>query len=817
MNMNIKKLLTQLTIEEKAALVSGTDFMYTNAIPRLGIPSLCMADGPSGLRKQIGSLDNGVSQSEPATAFPSAAAIASSWNRETARRMGAAIADECRYYGVHTLLGPGINLKRNPLCGRNFEYYSEDPVLSGAMGGAFVEGVQSRGVGSCVKHFALNNQENYRFMGESVCDRRALRELYLKPFETVVKKAKPAAMMCAYNKIEGEFCSENKTLLTDILRKEWRFDSVVMTDWGAVKDRVKGILAGLDLEMPGDTDYCRKQIIDAAHSGKLPMESLDQAAENVLSFVDRYTATAKSSVFDKNAHALLAADLAADCAVLMKNDGRILPLDKQNCLCVVGEMFVKMRYQGSGSSMINPTAVVSPKNAFDNRKIDYTYAKGYNVNTDISDESLLNQAVKAADGFDTVIIFAGLTDLAESEGCDRADMKLPANQLQLINALTQAGKRIVLVLFGGSPVELPFIDKVSAVLNMYLPGQSGGEAAARLLFGDENPSGKLAETWAISYDDLPYGGSYSKSEIELYTESIFVGYRYFLSTEKDVAFPFGFGLSYTAFDYSDLSVNCERDLITATCTVTNTGTAAGAEVVQCYVRNNPDSAVFKAKRELKGFAKVKLNPGESKQVAISFLKADLAYYNIREKRFVLENGSYEIEIGASSADIRLTQALNISDGENLPCPYSDEINKLFAEAKPVTAKQFERLLGRKLPVSPAPLPLTTESRLIYFKYTFVGRILYGAVTGVAKQQLKRAKKLPEGSERDNRIKGAVFLLRMFDSQSVRTMSMAAGKSLPYNVAEAFVLLANGHVLKGIRKIMSPYKVPALPKNERRKS
>jgi beta-glucosidase len=815
--MNIQNLLNKLTIEEKAALVSGTDFMYTNPIPRLGIPALSMADGPSGLRKQIGSLDNGVSQSEPATAFPSAAAIASSWNRETARRMGAAIAEECRYYGVHTLLGPGINIKRNPLCGRNFEYYSEDPVLSGAMGSAFVEGVQSRGVGSCVKHFALNNQENFRFMGELVCDSRALRELYLKPFETVVKTAKPAAMMCAYNKIDGEFCSENKTLLTDILREDWGFDGVVMTDWGAVKDRTKGILAGLDLEMPGDTDYCRRQIIDSAHSGQLPMDSLDQAVMNVLTFVYRYTATAKSSVFDKNAHALLAADLAADCAVLMKNDGHILPLDRQSSLCIIGEMFEKMRYQGSGSSMINPTAVVSPKNAFDNRKIAYTYAKGYDVNTDGTDESLLNQAVKAADGFDTVIIFAGLTDLAESEGFDRADMKLPENQLQLINALIEAGKRIVLVLFGGSPVELPFIDGISAILNMYLPGQSGGEAAARLLFGEENPSGKLAETWAISYDDVPYGGSYSKNEIETYTESIFVGYRYYGTAGKAVAFPFGFGLSYTGFAYSDLSVNCEQDIITATCTVTNMGTVAGAEVVQCYVKNNPDSAVFKAKRELKGFAKVKLNPGESKPVIISFNKDDLAYYNIREERFVTENGRYEIEIAASSEDIRLTQTLNISDGESLPCPYYDEINQLFAEAKPVTAEQFALLLGRELPVPPKNLPVTTESRFIYFKYTFLGRILYNAVTSVAKRQLKRAKKLPEGSERDNRIKGAVFLLRMFDSQSVRTMSMAAGKALPYNIAEAFVLLANGHVLRGIRKILSPYKVPQLPKNERRKS
>ncbi|MBQ6336547.1 MAG: glycoside hydrolase family 3 protein, partial [Ruminococcus sp.] len=421
--VDIEKVLSQMTAEEKAALVSGTDYMYTNPIPRLGVPSLSMADGPHGLRKQKSTSSLGVNEAEPATSFPTAVATASSWNPENTRRMGEAIAEECRYYGVHTLLGPGVNIKRNPLCGRNFEYFSEDPYLAGMMGAAEVEGVQSKGVGVSVKHFALNNSENYRFMGNSVASEKAIREIYLKPFEIIVKRAKPATLMCAYNQINGTFCSENTWLLTKVLREEWGFDGVVMTDWGAVHDRVAGVKAGLDLEMPGDAPICRKWILDALRSGELPMKDLDKACRNILRWIDKYVKPADKTEPDWQAHRALAAEIAADSAVLLKNDG-VLPLTGKEKLHVEGKLFSQMRYQGAGSSMINPTSVTSPKNAFDTKGIRYDYS---------------------LDDCDTILVFAGLTDEYESEGVDRENMRLPDNQLELIGRMCDTGKKVVVV------------------------------------------------------------------------------------------------------------------------------------------------------------------------------------------------------------------------------------------------------------------------------------------------------------------------------------------------------------------------------------
>ena len=484
--MNVEALLSQMTVAEKAALISGTDFMYTNPIPRLGVPGLCMSDGPHGLRKQIGSGDNGVSRSEPATAFPTAACTASGWNPENLRRMGAAIAKECRHYGVHTLLGPGVNLKRNPLCGRNFEYFSEDPLLSGVMGAAMAEGVQSGGVGVSVKHFALNNSENYRFMGNSVASENTMRRLYLKPFEYIVKRAKPAAVMCAYNQINGTFCPENRWLLTDVLRREWGFDGVVMTDWGAVRDRVAGLKAGLDLEMPGDTAICRRRVLDAAADGSLPMADLDAACRNILRWVDRYCVPADGAPVDWQAHHALAAEIAADCAVLMKNDGT-LPLTGKEKLHIAGTLFEKMRYQGAGSSMICPTQVTTPKDAFDARGIR---------------SCPLEEA-------DVVLAFAGLTDEYESEGGDREHMRLPENQLREIDALCDSGKRVVVVLYGGAPVELPFCDKVSAILNMYLPGQNGGTATFELLITVPNAGDTVKVIWVMLSYNLFYSFAYT--------------------------------------------------------------------------------------------------------------------------------------------------------------------------------------------------------------------------------------------------------------------------------------------------------------------
>ena len=807
---DILKLLRELSTEEKAALVAGTDFMFTNPVPMFDISAVRMSDGPHGLRVQNNGGDNGVAGSEPATAFPTAALTACGWNEDNLYKMGKAIGAEARHYGINVVLGPGVNIKRNPLAGRNFEYFSEDPLLAGKSAAAEINGIQSQGVGVSLKHFALNNAENYRFMGDSVCDERAMREIYLKAFEIAVKTAKPETVMCAYNKINGTYCCQNKWLLSDVLRNEWGFDGLVMTDWGATHDRIEMLKAGLDLEMPGDTYICRKWIIDGIKSGELAEETLDKAVENVLKLAYKHEGQ-KSGQADFAAHDLLAEEIAEDCAVLMKNDGT-LPLSAEKTYFAVGELFEKMRYQGSGSSMINPTFLTTPKTAFDKAGVKYEYCKGYKENQIAADKTLIDEALKRAEKYDTVLAFIGLTDYVESEGGDRENMRLPENQLTLLDALIKTGKKIVVVLYGGSPVELPFADKVSAILNMYLPGQRGGEATRKLLFGEKNPCGKLAETWANSYSDVPYGETFSKTKIEVYKESIFVGYRYYQKKNKKVAFPFGFGLSFTTFDYSDMQVADTGDNITVTATITNTGNHFGAEIVELYVKA-PKTDVFKSEKELRGFTKVYLAAGESREIEITVKKADLAYYNVKEKRYVIENGDYEFQICSDCETAKLSETITIA-GENVPSPYDKEIFDIY-ETSPdkVSDEGFEKMSGLKIPVLPPIKPITLESRFTDLRKTFMGRILYNAVLSVAKKDMKKALNLSDGSERDNKIKGAMFLKRILESNSIITMSMSAGKSCPYHFAKGFVDLANGRIMKGIKDFCSPVKTAALPKNQ----
>ncbi|MBP5312897.1 MAG: glycoside hydrolase family 3 C-terminal domain-containing protein [Clostridia bacterium] len=710
--MNIERIISEMTAEEKAALVAGTDFMYTNPIPRLGVPSLRMSDGPHGLRVQNGSGDNGVAGSDPATSFPTAAATASSRNPDIMRKMGKAIAEECRYYGVHTVLGPGVNIKRNPLCGRNFEYFSEDPYLAGVMGAAMIEGVQSAGVGVALKHFALNNSENYRFMGNSVASEKTMREIYLKPFEYIVKHAGPGAVMCAYNKINGTYCSENGWLLTDVLRNEWGFEGIVMSDWGAVNDRVKGLKAGMDLEMPGDTPMCRKWILDGLKDCSLPQEVIDASCRRILEWIDKYYAEERSNDPGFEAHHDLAAEIAADSAVLMTNDG-VLPLNGNEKLAIRGELFENMRYQGAGSSMINPAFLNSPKDEFGKR----------GVKTVALEES------------DTVLYFAGLTEEYESEGLDRENMRLPEKQLKELDELCSLGKRIVVVLFGGAPVELPFCDKVNAILNMYLPGQNGGRAVYELLYGLKNPSGKLAETWPLKYEDVPSWETFGKTANEIYKEGTDVGYRYYNNHNVPVRFPFGHGLSYTTFEHSGWTK--EGDAYTET--VTNTGSRFGGEVVELYVGG-----------ELRSFKKVYLEPGESATVTL------------------------------------------IPDKEDL-MEYSDEYD---------------------VPAEIPSFPVTVDTRFADFGRTFLGRVLRDGILSYPKKEENAAAKLPDGTEKTNRLKGARFLRTVLESNSPRTLSMCGGKSFPYNLALGFTELANRHVLKGICCILKKIKVPVLPKEEK---
>jgi len=834
-------LLGRLTLEEKAALLEGTDAWYTNPVPRLGIPQLHLTDGPHGVRK-VRSAGGGfsVSANEPATAFPTSATVASSWNPELARRMGEAIAEECLAAGVDVLLAPGINIKRSPLCGRNFEYYSEDPLVSAAFGTAFVRGVQSRGVGCCVKHFAVNSSENFRFVGNSVVDERALREIYLRAFESVVKNAEPYAVMCSYNQINGTFASRNRRLLTDILRHEWGFDGVVITDWGATCDRVEGLLAGCDLDMPGGVWHNRKSIIEAARSGRLPAEVLDASIRRMLRMIERCRSGKPQAVSakpdapeqgkagpgahpDLEKHAELACKIARESAVLLKNDGT-LPLHGGERLLVVGEMFEKMRFQGAGSSLVQPTRVITPKEAFDRRGVTYVYEKGYRCFDPRRDARLEQAAVRAAEEADVILFFGGLTDLEESEGFDREHMRLGDNQTELMNLLLATGKKMVLVLFAGAPVELPFFDGLSALLHMVLPGMCGGEAAAALLFGEATPSGKLAESWPLRPEDTSCHADYNRGPVARYYESIYVGYRFYDKAGTKLRFPFGYGLSYTTFRYANMSVREESGRIVVTADISNTGSRSGAEVVQLYARAK-SGAVFRPDKELVAFAKVYLQPGETKKVELAFDKEELSFWHVGLGRRVLENGVYELLLAASAADIRLTAELRVTDGEEAGNPYPPEVVEAYAMPPRDIPPCFDRMAGyADAPETPSPgrkknrkPAFTMETPLMEFRRAWTGRLFYNTVMRSIRREYENALKMPDSLERDSRIKNTHFLIRMLPFESIRTMCMSSSGALPYHVAEAVVELANGRWLRGLSLLMKKEKPIPLPKETAQRS
>jgi beta-glucosidase len=675
--MDIDKIISQLTLEEKAGLCSGADYWHTKAIDRFGIPRIMMCDATHGLRKQIGEGDHlGINESIPAVCFPTASAMASSFDRNLLARLGETMAGECQAENIGMLLGPGVNIKRNPLCGRNFEYFSEDPYLAGELAAAYVESIQKNGIASCVKHFAANNQESCRMSGNSRVDERTLHEIYLPAFEAVVKKGNVRSVMCAYNQLNGVFCSENKTLLTDILRDEWGFDGFVVTDWGAIKDRVKGLEAGLDLEMPGGPGMQDKKIIKAIQNGTLPESVLDNAVRKILHFISDSQANHKESYahkgLDIEKDRMLSLEFAKECAVLLKNDGNLLPLDKSLKIVFIGEFAGKPRYQGGGSSHVNVAKITNALDAVEGMPI--TYTQGYSLKEDDEDETLLQEAVAAARAADVVVLFIGLPDFYETEGADRTHMKLPENQEKLIKAVTAVQSKTVAVMHGGSAVTMPWANQVPAILYMYLSGDNVGAAVAALLFGEANPSGKLAETFPFRLEDNPSFLNFpgDRGVVE-YREGIYVGYRYYDKRETPVLFPFGHGLSYTSFEYNNLVVNktslTDEETVTVCCSVKNTGTRFGKEVIQLYVRDK-QSTVSRPIRELKGFTKIALNPGEEKSVSFLLDKRSFAYYEEKIHDWYVESGEFILEIGASSRDIRLTEKVYVQSTRKLPIFYT---------------------------------------------------------------------------------------------------------------------------------------------------
>jgi beta-glucosidase len=693
---------------------SGSDFWHTQPIPRLGVDSIMMTDGPHGLRKQKGQGDHiGINQSHPSTCFPTAATIANSWDRELIKSMGEALAKECHSHHVSVLLGPGINIKRSPLCGRNFEYFSEDPFLTGELASSFVFSIEKNGIGTSLKHFAVNNQEYNRMVSNSIVDQRALREIYLSSFEKVVKQAKPSTVMAAYNKVNNVYCCENEFLLTDILRSEWGFKGAVISDWGATNDRIQSHIAGMDLEMPGNAKDNDKKIAKALNQGQLNPRIIDASISRMLSLIENHPTTGEP--FSEEEHHQLARYIASQSFVLLKNE-HLLPLTSTDRILIVGDMAKNPRYQGSGSSLITPTKLPSLLEALNNEQIPYTYTSGTGQK-DIRDEALLNEALSLAKQAKVVVIMAGLPETYESEGFDREHLHIPDSHNELISKICEVNKNVVVIISAGSPITMPWLPSVGAVLQTYLSGQAGSEAIIDILLGRINPSGKLAESYPKVIEDTPCYTTFAQpGRNACYKESIFVGYRYYDTFNVDVLFPFGYGLSYTTFAYENITVVGDFPDLNVTFDIRNIGSVAGSEIAQLYIHHKHPT-IFKANRELKGFDKVYLEPSQSKKVTISLDARSFSYFNTDINDWVIENGKYEIQIGASLMDIRLKHSISYDKNTTeIPVNCKKEfIEDYYHRHHPISIKDgtFTQLTGIPIPFAfkrkDEPLPLTRRS------------------------------------------------------------------------------------------------------------
>lgn len=790
-----KALVSQMTVEEKASLCSGKNFWETKAVERLEVASFMLTDGPHGLRKQAGEADHlGLNASVPSTCFPTAAATACSFDPALLRQMGEAMGNECRAENVGIILGPAANIKRSPLCGRNFEYFSEDPLLTGEIAAGLIEGVQSKNVGTSMKHYLANNQERARVCSNSVVDERALREIYMTGFEIAVKKAQPWTLMCSYNKINGTYASDNQRLMSDVPRGEWGFTGAIVTDWGAMNDRVEAIKAGLDLEMPGPCTGNDALIVQAVHEGRLTETQLDLCAVRMTDIALR-AAQNETIACDKAAHHALAKQIAEESAVLLRK-GTALPLKKGTQLAVIGDFAAHPRYQGAGSSKINPPQITGLCDALNERKLAYSYARGFAAEGK-PDDALVNEAVEAAKDADVIIAMLGLPDSFESEGFDRAHMDLPENQNLLMAALVKTGKPVVAVLSTGSAVLLPWREQVDSILLMYLAGQNSGNAVLDLLLGEASPCGRLAETWPLALEDIPchafFGG---KGNIE-YRESIYVGYRYYDKAGKPVAYPFGHGLSYTSFAYSDLKLSAhewdEKDSLAASITVTNIGGCAGKEVVQLYVAP-PAEGIFAPVRTLQAFTKVSLQPGESKTVSMALNRRAFAYYDVQAKDWRVDSGEYTIEAGASSRDIRLTAPL-IIHGATPNMALNAQLPAYCHPAAqwPATKEQFEVLLGHPVPDERSLRPFTISSTLGEVQASFAGRIFFKMIKKNMGKQFGGGS--AEGMEEFTKIIDA-----MLEDMPIRQLAMMSGGAMTPAVAAGLAEMMNGHYLRGLKKM-----------------
>ena len=786
MKENIQVLLKQMTLIEKCALLSGRDVWHTRPIERLRISSITLSDGPSGLRKQAAEGDHlGLNESTKATNIPSAATIANSWSPEAAEAMGAVVGADAAAQDVQVLLGPGLNTKRSPLCGRSFEYYSEDPYLTGKLAAAFIRGVQSKGVSACAKHFAVNSQELQRMASDSVLDERTLRELYLTNFEIAIQEGKPRALMTSYNKVNGSYANENSQLY-DILRREWGFDGMVVTDWGGSNDFTEGVRAGMNLEMPAAGDDSPCQLLQAVKDGKISEEIIDRRVEELLTLV--LTEKPKASPVDEKAQHEAVRKAAEQCIVLLKNDRNILPLQHSAKVAVIGDFAAHPRYQGAGSSMVNAWQ------ADDTLELMTDYfpnAVGFSQGferLDKRNDELAAQAVELAKGADCVLLYLGLPEGFETEGLDRAHMRLPDNQVALLNRLAEVNEHIVVVLSCGSAVEMPWIDSCQALVYGCLGGEAAAGAMLRVLSGEVNPGGKLAETFPVAYADLPVSHYYpGKEYTSEYREGLYVGYRYFVTAKKPVRFPFGFGMNYTQFRYENLTV--EPDGVSFD--LTNCGACGGDEIVQLYV-SLPGAKVFRPARELKGFRRVSLKAGETQRVKILFDDYTFRYFNVRTHQWEVEGGSYDILIGASSEDIRLKGVHTVS-GTDAPDPYEGKNVDCYrsCELQAVPDVAFEALLGHPIPQKnwdrSKPLEMNDAIAQMEYARNHIARF-------AARFMKKKIQKAVEAGKPDLNM---LFIYNM----PFRGMAKMMNGMVSMDMAKDILFIVNGHFFRGTGRLI----------------
>ena len=789
--MKHRVIIEKMTLEEKTAVLSGKNTWETRAVKRLEIPSIALSDGPHGIRKQAGAGDHlGLNASLPATCFPTAATIANSWDEGLGEALGQALGEEAAAQGVDILLGPGLNIKRSPLCGRNFEYFSEDPYLAGKMAASYVRGIQSRGVHACPKHFAVNSQELRRMAMNAVVDERTLREIYLTGFEIAVKEGGARSIMTSYNQVNGTYANENKHLLQDILRGEWGFDGLIVTDWGGSNSHTAGVAAGSDLEMPSPGLDSARELAAAVLEGRLAEEDLDSCVDRLLEAVLTVKGERKTSrTFDQETHHLLARRAAAESAVLLKNQEKLLPLKAGTKVAVIGDFAVEPRYQGAGSSMVNPIQVETMERVIGDSQLSVVgISRGYERNGDPED-ILKKEAVDLAEKAEVVIYCLGLNELGEAEGLDRSHMRIPQNQIDLLETLAKVNENIVGVISAGASIEMPWERNCRAILHGYLSGQAGASAMVDILTGDVNPSGRLSETYPIKYEDTPSFRNFPSTERNAeYREGIYVGYRYYDTSMVRVQYPFGFGLSYTEFSYSDLQV--DEDGVTFT--VANDGDCGGAEVTQLYI-GLPEAAIFRPYKELKGFKKVFLKAGERKKVRIPFDDKTFRYWNCRTNKWETEGGNYLIMVGACVADIRLSGRLERKgttgelpyDREQLPSYYSGLIQQ-------VGEREFEILLGHPVPDGKwsGELGINDAICQMYYAKSRLARLAYRCLT-------KRKKKSEDKGKPDLNI---LFIYNM----PFRGIAKMTGGMVSMEMVNGIVDMVNGHFFTGLKVVIAGY-------------